>query len=66
MNIGKAVQAIKKRINIRTKIILLYLSVLILSFTLSIGIFRIIHQKSLERDDADCQCIKGKFEFYFR
>ena len=70
MNIGKAVQAIKKRINIRTKIILLYLSVLILSFTLSIGIFRIIHQKSLEREVGDAtmqtvNALKGNLNFIF-
>ncbi|HCL02456.1 MAG TPA: hypothetical protein DHW61_08575 [Lachnoclostridium phytofermentans] len=70
MNVRKAVQAIKRRINIRTKIIFLYLSVLILSFTLSVGIFRIIHQKSLEREVGDAamqtvNALKGNLNFIF-
>lgn len=70
MSIGKVVQAVKKRISIRTRITILYLSVLILSFTISIGVFRIIHQKSLEREVGDAamqtvNALKGNLNFIF-
>ncbi len=70
MKTWKLVQAVKRRLNIRTKIILLYLSILILSFTLSVGIFRIIHQRSLKREIGDAtmqtvQALKGNLKFIF-
>lgn len=70
MTTQKVIQTMRRQINIRTKIILLYLSVLILSFLLSIGVFRIIHKKSLEREVGEAtmqtvNALKGNLNFIF-